>query len=336
MLKINENWTFELLPPPAVTAYTTTWNCLRGQYPVRESILSFAWCDKIVVLDGGSDDGTFEVLMELKKELGDKLSIIESPIPLDMPGKDGYQKAMAYAMVDTPLAIQFDIDEICRGSVDKWKNILRELPENVDILNLPVLEPYGASMFIRTNKEHTPWKWRVYRVKPEIVHGIPKQDQVEVDGVKFSRGGSDGCFPIHVVTEEMYPSKMNKVAAEMTKIKAAGDKDAYERYLQNIVDKDEPFILHLGHVNLRAKIKHYLSSWHNWWCMLYNKDANNPKNNLYFPGVSVSDVTNEMIEEKVRALIESTPVVPVNLYGECGESGCRVNHKQEQMGAQPA
>lgn len=325
MLSLNEKWTFELSPPPAVTAYTTTWNCLRGNYPVRESILSFTWCDKIVVLDGGSDDGTLEVLLELKQELGDKLNIIESPIPLDLPGKDGYQKAMAYSMVDTPLAIQFDIDEICRGSVDKWKNLLRSLPENVNILNLPVLEPYSTHGFIRTNKEHTPWKWRVFRVKPEIVHGIPKPDQVEIDGVKYSRGGSDGCFPIHVVSEEMFPSRTNMNATKMLQLKRDGDMAAYEKFLQSLVDQDEPFILHLGHVDLVTKIKHYLSSWHNWWCMLYNKDASDPQNNLYFPGIAIADVTDAMIDEKVSQLRQDTPTVVVNY----------ANKQEDPVGSEP-
>lgn len=312
MLKVNENWKFEPAPPPAVTAYTTTYNCLRGEYPVRDSILSWAWCDKIVVLDGGSDDGTMEVLMELRKELGDKLNIIELPIPLDMPGKDGYQKAMSYAMVDTPLAIQFDIDEICMGDTASWKKILKDLPENVDILSLPVLEPFRMRGFVRVNKEHTPWKWRVYRTKPEITHGIPKQDQIEVDGLKYSRGGSDGCFPVHVVTEELYPSRMNDTAAKLTKLKSAGDFAAYEKYLQDVVDGEKPAVLHLGHVNLKTKIKHYLSSWHDWWCMLYNKDPNDSANNLYFPGVHVGQVTDEMIEKKIDELTENTPTVVVN------------------------
>jgi hypothetical protein len=265
--------------------------------------------------------------MELQKELGDKLNIIEIPIQLDMPGKDGYQKAMAYAMVDTPLAIQFDIDEICCGSVDKWKATLKDL--NCDILSLPVFEPYRSKNFIRANKEHTPWKWRVFRVKPEITHGIPKSDQIELDGVKYSRGGSDGCFPIHVVTEEMYPSKMNKTAARMTELKAAGDFAEYEKYLQSVVDVGEPFILHLGHVNLENKIRHYLSSWHNWWCLLYNKDPNDPKNNLYFPGFS-GFVTDEMIEEKVSKLTENTPTVVIDFHD--GTHKCETKKAEKLYG----
>lgn len=312
MINIKEDWAFETSPGPEITAYTTTYNCYAGNYPIRESIESFAWCDKIVVLDGGSTDNTMACLKQLASEMSN-LTIIEMPLDKNLPGKDGFQKAMALAMCATPIAIQFDIDEICMGDHDKWRSLVKEMSENVNILNLPVIEPFGSHDLIRVNKEHTPWKWRIYRTKPEITHGIPKQDQLIVDGVKYSRGGSDGCFPIHVVNEEMIPSVNTKMASRMTKLKNNLNEEEYSKFIDDMINDEEPCILHLGHVNLDKKIRHYLSSWHDWWCQLYNKDSQDPKNNVYFPGVKISEVTDEMIKDKVVEMCRNTKTVKIDL-----------------------
>lgn len=308
MLEVNKNWKYEPSPGPQVTAYTTTWNCLNGKYPVEDSIKSFSWCDKIVVVDGGSTDGTRELLTQLCEQYPN-LTVYDVPIDESMPGKDGNQKAMALAMVDTPMAIQFDVDEYCGGFPSNWRQLMKEMSESRDILSLPVIEPFGDRSNIRMNKSFTPWKWRIFRVKPEISHGIPKNDRLEIDGVVYSKGGSDGCFPINIVTNEMISSKLTPRATKLTKIKESGDKEAYKEEITDLIFSGEPSIVHLGHVDLFNKIKHYLSSWHKWWCLLYNKDSSDPKNNVYFPGIAVESVTDEMINEKVRELVETTPHV---------------------------
>jgi hypothetical protein len=308
MFELNKDWKYQPSPGPQISAYTTTFNCLKGNYPVKDSISSFKWCDKIVVVDGGSTDGTRELLQELA-DSNPKLVIYDLPIDTTLPGKDGMQKALAMAMLDTPMAVQFDIDEICIGSPSKWREAVKEMASGTDILSLPVIEPIGKKTRIRMNKEHTPWKWRIFRVKPEITHGIPASDRNEIDGVVYSKGGSDGCFPIHCVTNEMIPSKTSKSAKQLTESKSSGDKEKHKEAVLSLMNSGEPAILHLGHVDLVNKISHYLNSWHSWWCCLYNKDPNDPKNNLYFPGVLVSDVTQEMVESKARELMESTPHV---------------------------
>lgn len=302
------DWKYESSPGPEVTAYTTTWNCLDGGYPVEMSIDSFSWADKIVVVDGGSTDGTRELLKQLADK-NPKIEVYDIPIDLENPGKDGYQKAMALAMCATPLTIQFDIDEVCIGS--GWRELIKDLPAGTDILSLPVLEPIGDLKNIRMNREHTPWKWRVLRTKPEITHGIPKQDQLMVGDKKHSKGGSDGCFLIHIVSEELYPHRISASAKKLVEVKNSGNKDEYLKTVSNLLASNTPAILHLGHVDLDRKIRHYLKSWSKWWCHLYNKDAADPKNNIYFPGVATSDVTDEMIAAKVKEIIETTPSVRI-------------------------
>ena len=302
---LNKDWKFKE-QFPEVSAYTTTWNCAAGGYPVEESILSFSWCDKIIVVDGGSTDGTRERLEKLKEQLGDKLEIYDIPIDEANPGKDGYQKAMSLAMCATPFAIQFDVDEICKGDPQKWKSMIKDSFSSTDILNLPVMEPYGELSRIRINEDHTPWKWRVYRTKPEISHGIPEGDRLEQGGKIYSKGGSDGCVPIHVVNNQLYPSKAVGSARKLTELKRKRDWAEYKLAWEALVGSGEPYILHLGHVNLKQKIEHYLSSWRVWWNQLYNKDPADPKNNLFFPGVELSNIDEKMIGVKVEELKNKT------------------------------
>lgn len=309
MIEINKDWSFKERFP-AVSAYTTTYNCKKGGYPFEQSIGSFLpIVDELVVVDGGSTDGTLEHLKEMSE--GDsKLNIVEMPIDMDMPGKDGNQKAIAKAMCSNEFCIQFDVDEYACGSVEEWLRLIKDLPDNVDIFNMFVYEPIGCVYNARLSDSHNPVKWRVYRNKPEITHGIPLQDRLEKDDKVFSKGMSDGCFPIHIVNNEVYPSFTSaplKKLQQLKKRSAEEYKEAIEEYMDN-----NPFVFHLGHVDLENKIKLYLDSWHDWWCRLYDKDPNDPNNNKYFPGVAVKDVTYEMVLDKVDEIIKKESSVEVN------------------------
>ena len=305
MLKVNKDWSFKEVYPE-VTGYTTTYNCVSGNYPFEEAILSWNWCDKIVVVDGGSTDGTREKLEKLKEQLDGKMDIYDIPMDLEMPGKDGNQKAMALAMCATPFAIQFDVDEFCRGDVKKWRAYTKNLSNSIDILNLPVLEPYGNIKKIRINTEHNPVKWRIFRVKPEITHGIPDGDRMEIDGKVYSKGGSDGCTPVHVVHNHPFPSKPTERARKLAELKQGKMWVEYKDAWKSIVEAGEPYVLHVGHVELKQKIEHYLKSWKSWWNCLYNKSSDN---NIFFPGIKDADITDKMIDEKVAELKEKTPTI---------------------------
>lgn len=310
MITLKPDWKFKETFPK-ISAYTTLYNGIKGTYPFELAVRSFAWVDELVVVDGGSDDGTREKLEELKKDLSN-LRVYDIPIDWECPGKDGQQKAMARAMCSSEYLIQFDCDELCCGEPVLWKRMAKHMSEEVDILQLFVAEPFGSLDNVRLNKEHNPLKWRIYRNKAEITHGIPAQDRVEVDGKVYSKGGSDGCFPIHIVTNQLYPSyastKKLMTAKDLVTLKGDDVSVDYYKETVNEIMETQPYVLHLGHVDLKSKINLYLNNWHKWWCHLYNKDVEDPENNLYFPGVKISDVTDQMIEEKVIELKSSTPV----------------------------
>ncbi len=51
---------------PEISGYVTTKDCLSQGYPIKECIESMQqFCDEVVVVDGGSTDGTFQMLFEM-------------------------------------------------------------------------------------------------------------------------------------------------------------------------------------------------------------------------------------------------------------------------------
>lgn len=315
-MKINKNWKFEE-KFPTVSAYWTTFDCLKWGYPIEESVKSFAWADELIVVDGGSTDGTLDLLNSLRESLGEKLQVYQMDIDWSDPGKDGAQKALARSMTTCEFTIQVDADEICGNKEIVWRRKMKSMPKGVDIMNLFVFEPFGSSFDLRMNKSHNPLKWRLYRNNPAITHGIPKQDKLVVDGKVYSKGMTDGCFPVNVVTEDLYPAYTETKLAELSKAKDSGDASKYSDFVMSVIDS-EPFVIHVGHVDLHSKINNYLNNWHKWWCHLYNKDPGDPQNNVYFPGIKVEDVSKEMIIKKVSQLIEEMPTTRIVVDFESG------------------
>jgi hypothetical protein len=299
MIKINKDWKFSD-KYPSIGAYTTTHNCVTGGYPFIESIKSFSWCDNVYVADSSDDVETKAKLEQLVKDMPN-LQVFDAPENTD-PGRDGIMKTLSRAMVVDEFCLQFDCDEFCVGSVGKWKKLTKTFPDNESMMTLFVAEPIGSMENLRTDKNHNYWKWRLSKNLPEIVHGIPAKDQKKVDGKIYSLGGSDGCFPCNVISDEMISHFAHKSVLELARARMKG-LDDYLFAVNKLIEDSEPFVLHVGHVDLKSKIKLYLSSWHKWWCGLYGVDVNDANGNLYFPGTKVEDVTDEMIDSKVEEIL---------------------------------
>ena len=312
--ELNKNWSFKIVYP-TISAYLTTYNCVNGKYPFEEAIKSFSWVDELVVVDGGSTDGTREKLTQLTEQFSN-LSVYDIAIDPEDPLKDGNLKSMARAMCTSQYLIQFDSDELCLGDVLKWKTLVKEFADNEEILQLLVIEPFGSLTNVRINESHNNLKWRISKNLPHITHSAPDYDRVEKNGKVYSRGKSDGTFPCHIVTNKLLNSYALPQEIEASIAKNEKNVSGYIKILTGYLTTNQPCILHVGHVNLENKLKLYVNSWMDWWCCLYNLDCNDSANNQYFPGIKREEITDSLISQKVVELISQTPSVQLSQLSE--------------------
>lgn len=321
---------------PTISGYTTTYNCIKQQYPFEQCIKSMLeFCDEVCVVDGGSTDGTLKKLIQIawpQMDEADVQRVVEQPrllidltgsfpnglnqveprikvkvIPRDWTSKrhpvfDGMQKAEARAMCKNEFCWQMDSDEVVHEDDGRRiAEMCRALPKDADILALPVIEYWGGPDKVRMDVQ--PWKWRLSRNMPHITHGIPKELQMtDPDGQPYARPGTDGCDMIHKETGESLPhvSFYTPDIENCRKVAMLGNEQARQQYEQwfNQAANGLPGVFHYSWYDLPRKIRLYRDYWQNHWNALWDKDTSDTaENNLMF-GIPWKDVTDQMIEQR--------------------------------------
>jgi len=296
---------------PTISGYTTTLDCIKHQYPFEASIKSMlGFCQEVVVVDGGSEDGTYERLKELA--LADK-RIKVSLVLRDWKDTrfavyDGAQKAISRDQCTMDYCWQQDADEIVHEK-DYLKIIqtTRNFPRQYDLLSLPVIEYWGSSSKVRA--DINPWKWRVSKNKPYITHGIPKAlRRIDENGKLYAAPGTDGCDYIHRESYEpiphigFYNEEIHKV-----KLKAfSGDAiafKAYEGWFNRVIEL-LPSIHHYSWIDIGRKIRTYRDYWSKHWQSLYDIPQEDTAENNMFLDTSWENSTEEDINETAIKLSE--------------------------------
>lgn len=297
----------------AVSGYTTTLNCLQQEYPYRNCIESMlAFCKEVIVVDGGSTDGTWE---ELEAWASEEPKLKIHKVERDWKHTrhavfDGAQKAEARKRCTQEFCWQMDADEVAPpGTKEKIDSFVRSWPAAVDLISFPVVEYWGSKE--KTRVDVNPWKWRLSRNLPHITHGIPKELRREdEDGNLYAHPGTDGCDYVHAETYERIPhASFYNDQAHTVRIQAMrGDPqalDAYEEWLQNCTNL-LPFVEHFSWMNIERKIKTYKNYWQKHWESLYDiKQEDTPENNMFFDK-AWSDVSDEEIAALATKLASKT------------------------------
>jgi hypothetical protein len=288
-----------------LSGYTTTFNCKKNEYPFISSIKSMAsFCDEVIVLDGGSDDGTYEDLLELSK-LDNKIKVHQCIKDWKNESKaefDGFQKARARDLTTKDFCWQFDVDELVTPrSGQKVQELVLNFPNKLDLMAVPVIEFWGAKGKIRT--DINPWKWRLSRNKQNITHGIPGDLRIESsDGKIISKPGSDSCDYIYKDSLERVPFFCDFYNANIDYLlkkifKNGNDIDIRvgNKYFENLTIK-YPVVYHMSWFNLERKIRFFKEYWKDFWSEMYGNKLNDlPENNVMF-NKSWSDVSEEDIK----------------------------------------
>ena len=293
----------------SISGYTTTYNCISQKYPYSESINSMlGFCDEVVVVDGGSTDGTYQCLIDMSQK-DNRIKVVLNE--RDWSNKrfavfDGDQKAVARSHCTSEWCWQQDSDEIVHEEdYDKVQKVIRMSPKSYDLVALPVVEYWGKNEKVRM--DINPWKCRLSRNKDNITHGIPSElRKIDEDGSLYAQQGTDGCDYINssdfsriqfvnFYTQEVHNVKMHAIAG----VKEA--QQAYENWFNNIINTFPP-VFHYSWYDLERKIKTYKNFWTRHWQSLYDiEQEDTPENNMFFDK-KWEDVSEEEIKELATKL----------------------------------
>ena len=293
-----------------ISGYTTTYNCVLGGYPFRQSVASLlGFCDEVVVVDGGSSDGTLEVLRAMQAE-DDRIVIHIQPRDWTEPRSavfDGQQKALARAICTGDFCWQQDSDEVVHETAyQKVRDMVASFPVNVDLIALPVVEFWGKTEKVRIDVN--PWKWRISRNLPHITHGIPGHlRRFDSEGRLYSQMGSDGCD--YIRSDNFQPivcaNFMTKSAEEARQAALSGSAEAldmFQTWFRGMVEAI-PTVRHYSWWDMRRKIRSYRGFWQRHWESLFDvKREDTSENNMFFdkPWTEVTDAEIDDLADRLQ------------------------------------
>ena len=294
---------YDMTYSPTISGYTTVYNCISQKYPFGSSIDSLlGFCDEVVVVDGGSTDGTWKHLLEKYKD-NDRVVLHQNKKDWDHPRFavfDGAQKALARSLCNSEFCWQQDSDEVVHeNDYKKVKLLVKNFPKQPDLVALPVIEYWGGEEKVRL--DINPWKWRLSRNRPNITHGIPKElRKFDKNGELYSAPGSDGCDYVDSASFERVPFA-NFYTKDVEEVRHAsvtnpGAKDGYESWFKSSIEAF-PSVHHYSWFDLERKINTYKNYWSKHWQSLYNISQDDTADNNMFFNKSWADVTDVEISE---------------------------------------
>jgi hypothetical protein len=271
----------EKLEPIKISAYSIIKNGEKYGFPYIAAIrAAHTVSDEVVVVDGGSEDNTTEILDDLKKELPN-LKIFSHEWDMDNPTLFGDEKTYARRLCTGTHLVQFDCDELIH---EPEPGMIRELVRRkrfVDVIDLPVVNFYGDTETIRVEKNF--WKWRITRNDPRIIHGVHGGARImdpETGRITMDKRKSDSCEYIYEDNLAICNHKLGysaKFLGVHERFKEGLESE--EEYIKQLVDciKQEVVVFHYSWLDLDRKEKNgefWDQTWHGKRQATHNTTAN--------------------------------------------------------------
>jgi glycosyltransferase involved in cell wall biosynthesis len=301
----------QMMYKPTISGYTTTFNCIKQCYPLAQCLQSMlAFCDEVCVVDGGSTDGTWEYIQRLASN-EQKIKAKQVVRDLNHPRFavfDGQQKAEARSMCRSEFCWQMDCDEVVHeDDASRIIELARAMPNQVNIVSLPVIEFWGSAEKVRIDIQ--PWKWRLSRNLRHITHGIPiALRRIDAAGNVYALPGTDGCDMIDANTGEplLHMSFHTSDAEHVRQQAMSGNNEALASYEQwfNTVINGLPSVFHYSWYDIARKIRLYRDYWTRHWQNISGDESiDSSTTNMMFD-LPWSQVTEKMIEDRAAELAE--------------------------------
>lgn len=248
-------------PPQQITlsAYMIVKDGIKYGFPLESSIAAAsAIVDEVIVVDGGSTDGTLEKLNSICSK---KIKILQRKWDTNSPGFIGEEKAWAAKQCSGDYRIQLDADEII---VEPYDGCIKEIisKTNIDCIDLPVLNFYKDNNHLRV--EQNPWKFRIYKNIDNITHGPHGAARIfdaETMTIIANRNLSDYCEPIYEDSLEIvnHSNPIESIKYLFQHFKYVNNKNnktliEYIDSIKKMINKC-PYILHVSWLNLNRKLE---------------------------------------------------------------------------------